>query len=159
MKFRFNIVALTFMGIAFMVGIVLSSCAENKAPVLVGQSGLAIAQGIGQLQTTTKQLTDAKALTPEQALKVQQALLDANEKVRPLPQLLRDIDAAQQASLPTATLIDRGLAILQVVGNDLTLSVAGVPVSDTVKQLLDLVRATQNTIATTTANLNTLKGH
>jgi alcohol dehydrogenase class IV len=141
------------------IGLVLNlACSNNKAPILVGQSGLGIAQGIGQLQTTTKQLTDAKVLTPEQALKVQQALLDANGKMAPLPQILLDIDAAQTAGNPTATLVERGLAVLQVVANDMNIVVGGVPVSDATKQVLALITSTQTTIATVTAQLNKLKG-
>lgn len=134
------------------------ACAGNKAPVLVGQSGLAVAQSIGQLQTTVKQLTDAKVIPATAALRAQELLLAVNERIKPLPELLRTVDRIQQAGQSTTVPVDQAIAILQVVGQDLSTVLAGVPVGEATAKLIDLVRASQMVVQTTLTEVAKLKG-
>lgn len=136
-----------------------SACAAKRAPVLVGQAGLGVAQSIGHLQVAAKQLSDASVLSPTAAIVVQQKLLIANDKLQPLPDWLRLIDHAQQAGLETdGTVIDQALAVLQSVGQDLSTVLAGVPYSDATAQLIDLVRQAQQTVQAVLVNLGRVKG-
>lgn len=144
--------------IGILLALSLTACAGKTIPVVVGQTGLAVVQSIGQLQTTTKTLTDNGAITPAVALVIQTKLLALNDKAKPLPDILREIDALTKAGGAATTKIDQAIAVLQVLGSDLTTVVVGVPVSDTAKALLDAVTATQTTIQTTLIQIARLKG-
>lgn len=134
-----------------------SACAGNRAPQLVGESGLAVAQSIGQVQATVKQLTDAKVLPPEVALRAQDILIIANDRVKQLPALLRTIDKLQQADASPATQVDQAIAILTIVGQDISVVVAGVPVGEATAKLIDLIRASQLVVSSTLAQVAKLK--
>ena len=139
--------------LVIMAGMFASACAGNKAPIFVAQSGLAVAQSIGAIQDSVKKLTDAKVLTPEQALPVQERLLKLNDRVKPLPDLLRTIDNLQQAGSSTTDQVDRAIALLKVVGQDLSVTIGGVPVAQTTQPLIDLILAAQETVMTTLAEV------
>lgn len=127
----------------------MPACAGKSVPVLIGQTSVAVAQSIGQLQVVTKQLTDAKAVPAPVALSVQKGLLQANasvEKVIPILEALDNAIKAGQGADPA--LIDRALAILQSVSADLSTVLTGVPLSDTTRQVVDLVRAAQTAVTT-----------
>jgi len=134
------------------------SSAGNKAPVLVGQAGLGVAQAIGQISQTTIKLQQASVLPAATALRMQEALLALNTALKPLPDILRTIDAAQQAGNVDASSVDKAVAILTAVSGDLAVLLAGVPVSETTTALIDLVRAGQTTIATVLVQIGQLKG-
>jgi len=135
----------------------MPACAGNRAPQLVGESGLAIAQSIGQLQTMVKQLTDAKVITTDVALRSQEVLLRANDRVKQLPPLLRTIDKLQQANASAATPVEQAIAILQIVGQDISVVIAGVPIGDATAKLIDLVRASQLVVQTTLEQVSRLR--
>lgn len=146
-----------FLAPLALTALLVSGCALKRAPVLVGQTALGSAQSIHQLQTGTKQLADAHIITINQALVVENALLQANDSLRPVPALLRAIDAAEKANKPDQNEVTQALAFVTSVSAQLKVVVANIPVSDATKQILDLVAQTQQTYATLLANLNKLK--
>lgn len=148
---------LTSLFIALTV-ISAPACAGKKIAVVVGQAGLSVTQGIGQLQVTTKQLTDSGVIPAPVALKVQEKLLALNDKAKPLPDILRRIDALSKAGSVDGTLVDQAISVLTVLATDMSVVIQGVPVSDAAKALLDVVVATQKTIATTLIEIAKLKG-
>ena len=131
---------------------------SRRAAVLVGQSGLATAQTVGQLQQTTKQLTDASVISPEVALSVQQKLVSINEKLRPVPDLLRTIERLTAAGDDVTGDLDRAIAVLEVVGTDLSVVIQGIPLADAAKALVDLLRQSQQTVQKTLIELAKLRG-
>lgn len=135
----------------------LGCAGEHRAAVLVGQSGLAAAQAVGQLQDTTKALT-GPTITPAQALVVQQRLLAINDKIRPLSEMLRTIDRMEQAHESSADLVNQTIAMLEVIGQDVSVSLFGVPLNETTAALIDTIRAAQQTVQTTLVALGQLKG-
>lgn len=151
-----------FTILALVVALTLTpGCAGNKAPVLVGQSGLAVAQSIGVLQTGVKDLTPNPIPYPV-SLRIQEDLLKVNDKLRPLPDLLRTIDKLQAANQTATPQIDQALAILELAGQDISVLITGVPVTDAttdaMKQLVALVRAAQGAVQTTLEAVAKLKG-
>jgi hypothetical protein len=136
----------------------LSGCAGHRAPILVAQSAVAMADIIGQVSTAGKNLTDAAVLTPAINLNLQKTLLGINDKMQPLPELLRTVDRLQQAGDPTQSETDRVIAILTVIGEDISVVVGGVPISDATKVLIDLVRAAQKTVSTVLVEVGKIKG-
>lgn len=148
--------------VSFLVALTFSGCAvttaTHKPAVLVGQSGLAITQSIGAIQTSVKQLTDANVIPPNVALGIQTQLLAINTKLAPLPDLLRAIDALEAAGNSEGTSVEQALAILKVVGQDLSIVVSGVPAAAAASSMIDLVRAAQATIQTTMIEVAKLKG-
>ena len=140
-----------------IIGLMQVACAGARAPILVGQTGLSIVQSIGTLQITVKQLTDAKILSPQAALAVQQALLAANDRLKPLPDLLRTIDAAQKAHDPTASIADQTIAILTAVSTDLVGLLPNIPVAETTKALISLIQQSQQLVRATLTEVATIK--
>lgn len=134
------------------------ACAGKTIPVIIGQVGLGVAQAIGQIQTTTKNLTDTGTLPPAVALTIQQKLLDMNDQMRPLPDLIRLLDQLQKAGKTDAVAADKAIAILQVLGSDLATLVVGVPVSETARSLLNAVVAAQQTVQTTMIEIAKMRG-
>lgn len=136
---------------AMLVVLALSTaCAAKSVPVLVGQSALGLAQSVGQLQVAAEQLHRAGALTTPQALAVQQRLLTVNTRIGQIIPTLRAIDRVQQAGAPIgATEVEAVLAAVVAVSEELSLVVAGVPIAETTRQLLELVRTAQQAVATT----------
>lgn len=133
-------------------------CAARSVPVLVAQSALGTAQAIGQVQVAAEQLHRAGALTTPQALAVQQQLLRVNAKLEALLPLLRAIDRGQQAGAPVGVSeVDAVLQAVVAISEELSLVVAGVPIADTTRQLLDLVRAAQQAVATTVVEIARLR--
>lgn len=118
-----------------------------RAPVLIGQTGEGIIDGLHQVQTTVQQLEQAQVVPTAVALRIQERVVALNAKLKPLPGLLRSIDAAQKASDPTATQVEQALGILRDVSADLTIVVAGVPIAGATEKLLGIVRAVQMTLA------------
>ncbi len=135
-----------------------AGCAGNKAPIVVGNSAVAVANSIGALNQAGKQLTDAAVIAPAVNLRLQQVLLAANDKLKPLPDILRTIDHLQTAGSSTASETDRAIAILQVVGQDISIAIAGVPVSDATAKLIELVRAAQQTVQTVLVQVAQIRG-
>lgn len=144
-----------FVGVTLLVA---PACGGKRIPVVVGQTGLAVVQSIGQLQSTTKQLTDSGVLPAPVALTIQTKLLALNDKARPLPDILRQIDALEKAGSSSAVPVEQAIAILTLLSSDVSLVVQGVPISDTAKALLDAVQATQKTVTTTLIEVAKLKG-
>lgn len=134
------------------------ACAGHRAPLLVADASNATADTIQQLSTAGAQLVDAKVLPPNVALSFQGKLKAVNDQLRPLPDILRTIDRLQVAGDPTASETDRAIAILTVVGQDISVVVAGVPLSETTSKLIDLIRASQKTVQTTLIEVAKLKG-
>lgn len=135
-----------------------TGCSARRAPTLVAEAGLAVARSIGQVSDATTALQKASVLSPAQALRVQETLLAANERLKPLPGILRAIDAAQQSGGRSAQAdIDLALAILRAVGVDLTTALAGVPVGETTRALLALVEAAQASVSTVLVEVARLK--
>lgn len=132
-------------------------CSNNRAPILVGQSGLAVAQSIGQISDAAAQLQKASILPAAAALSVQTALLNVNTQMKPLPDILRTIDNAQQAGEAAQGDVDKAIAILQVVGADLSTLLAGVPIDATTKVFIELVRQAQTTVQTVLVEVARLK--
>lgn len=129
-----------------------------KAPELVAKAGLGVSQSIGEISGTVKQLNQAAGLPSAVALRIQEGLLAANTKLAPLPDILRAIDAAQTAAkTPGATDVDKAIGILTAVSGDIATLLAGVPVNDTTKALIDLVRAAQTTTTTVLVEIAKLK--
>lgn len=146
-----------FLAPLALCALLMTGCAGNRAPVLVGQGGLAAAQTIHELQSAVKQLADAHVLPVNQAITAESALLQANDILRPLPALLRAIDAAEKANQPDQPLIDQALSLLNSVSLQMKVVINGVPVSDATKQLLDLAKQIQDGYANIAAGLNKLK--
>jgi hypothetical protein len=134
-----------------------TGCALHRAPVLVGQGGLAAAQTIHQLQDAVKGLADAHILTISQAISTENALLQANDILKPLPGLLRAIDAAEKANQPDQPLIDQALSILNSVSLQMSVVINGVPLSDATKQALALAKQIQDAYAQIADGINKLK--
>lgn len=144
--------------LAVALALALPACAARSVPVLVAQSALGTAQAVGQLQVAAEQLHRAGALTTPQALAVQQQLLRVNAKLEALLPLLRAIDRVQQAGAPVGVSeVDAILSAVIAVSQDLSLVVAGVPVAETTRSLLELVRTAQQAVATTLVEVARLR--
>lgn len=137
--------------------------ALRRAPVLVGQASLSAGQTIGQLQRTVKQLTRTRdnpngVIPADVALRTQEGVLRINADLEPVPGLLRAIDMAQKAGTPDPNQIIQAITILQRVSADLSIVVAGVPVSETTAQVLSLIKSGQTTITTLLIQLARIQG-
>ena len=151
---------------SLMIALVLfaagcSAGALQRAPEMVGAAGEATAISIGTLQTSiaslTKTSTNPQGVIPSDvALHAQNGLLSVNTGMKPLPGILRAIDLAQQNGSPDASLIQQALTILQAVSGDLSIVVAGIPVNDATRQILDAVVAGQRTVTTLLVQLGRL---
>lgn len=146
------------LGVALLVAPLSVACSNHKAPVLVAQTGIAVSQSIGNISNAAAQLEKAGALPTAAALHVQDSLLKANTALKPLPDLLRTIDAAQKAGDAVEGDVDKAIAILQVVSPEIATVLAGVPVAETTRAFVDLVRAAQTAVTTATIELAKLKG-
>jgi hypothetical protein len=136
----------------------VQGCAARSVPVLVAQSALGVAQAVGQLQLAAEQLHRAGALDTRAALGVQERLLKVNARVATLIPALKAIDRVQQAGAPvSATEVDAVLTAVIALSEELSLVVAGVPVADATRQLLELVRAAQQAVATTLVEVARLR--
>jgi hypothetical protein len=153
---------------ALMVALLISSlmftaCASGgkRAPVLVGQASLAAGQTIGQLQRTIQQLTRTRdepgTIPTHVALQAQETLLRVNAKLDLVPPLLRSIDAAQQTGNPDQSQVMQAIDLLQKVSADLSIVVAGIPLSDGTKQVLALIQSGQTTITTLLVQLGKIQ--
>lgn len=129
----------------------------KRAPILVAQTGLGVAKTIGAISDAGKALQQASVLPAATALKLQENLLTINTALAPLPDALRAIDNAQKAGSSAGSDVERALAILQVVGGDLTTLLAGVPVNHLTDALIGLVRAAQTTVQTVLIEVARLK--
>jgi hypothetical protein len=150
--------AALLIGLMALVATVPACGGKNKPVALVGQTGLGIADTIGQLQVATKGLTDAGIVPTPTAIAIQEKLLSVNEKLRPLPALLRTIDTLTTAGSDATGKVDEAITILTIVSSDLSVTVAGVPLAPAADGLLKLVRAAQTAIATTLVEVAKLKG-
>lgn len=139
------------------LGLTVSACGAKTAPVVIGEAGLTTAQAIGQIQTGVIQLEQAKVLTPQIALATQERLLDINERLRPLPGILRAIKVAQSQNQSANPLIAQALSIAQAVSSQLNLMVGDIPVSAATKQVLSLIAAIQQSVTTTAAEIAQLR--
>lgn len=146
-------------GLGLVLALLLvQGCAARSMPVLVAQSALGLAQAVGQLQLAAEQLHRAGALTTSQAIAVQTRLLAVDDRIRDLVPTLRAIDRGQQAGAPVGVSeVDAVLQAVVAISEELSLVVAGVPIADTTRQLLDLVRAAQQAVATTVVEIARLR--
>lgn len=137
-----------------------SGCASagQRTPVLVGQSGVALAQTIGRLSEAGAALEKAGSLPPAAALHFQEALLTINNNLKPVPNALRAIDAAQKAGTGVGSQVDQVLAVLQAIAPELSSLLAGVPIDATTKALIELVRTSQAAIQSVLVEVARLKG-
>lgn len=146
------------LGSIIALCVLLQGCAARSVPVLVAQSALGTAQAVGQLQVAAEQLHRAGTLTTPQALLVQQRLLRVNSRIADVIPALKAIDRLQQGHAPlTIAEIDTVLASVIAISEELSLVVAGVPVADTTQALMDLVRASQQAVATTLVEIARLR--
>lgn len=146
--------------VAVLMLLSLGGCATGRGarvPVLIGQTGEGIVDGLHQVQTTVQQLEQAQVVPTAVALRIQERVVALNTKLTPLPGLLRSIDAAQKASTPNAPQIEQALGILRDVSADLTIVVAGVPIAGATEKLLGMVRAIQMTLASVLEAVASLK--
>jgi hypothetical protein len=123
-------------------------CGVKRAPILVANVGVGVAQSIEQVRDVTSKLEAAKVLPTAAALRLTEGLQAVNNELRPLPDLLRAIDAAQVAGVAEVGNVNKAVAILQSVSVSISSLLAGVPVEATTKALIDLVRAAQKITAT-----------
>jgi hypothetical protein len=142
----------------------LSACGGGmkRAPVLVGQTTLATGQTIGQIQRAIKSLTRSDTnpkgvISPENALIAQEALLKLNTQLEPVPALLRAIDVAQQTGNVDQSQVLQAIDMLQKVSADLSIVVAGIPLSDATKQIMTLVQTGQTTVTTLLVQLGKIQ--
>jgi len=142
---RFAIVVL-IVGCLFAVSVTGCSDAAKRAPVLVAQSGVALTGSIGQVSDAAAALQKASILPAAAALQLQEGLLAVNSALKPLPDILRTIDAAQKAGAAQQGDVEKAIAILQAVSPQISVLLAGVPVNETTKQIIALVRAAQATV-------------
>lgn len=143
---------------ALAAALIGTGCAGHRAPILVGQAGLATAQSIEKLSDAGKQLQQAGVLPVAAALGFQERLLQVNEKLKELPNILRTIDRLQEAGNPTAGEVDRAVAVLTVVSQDVSVVIAGVPLSEATGQLITLVRAADKTISDILVGVAQIRG-
>lgn len=134
------------------------SGAAKKAPIFVANSAVATADIIGQLNNAGRSLQQASVITPDVNLHFQQLLLTANDKLKPLPDILRAIDNLQKVGQPAASETERAIAILTAIGQDISVVVQGVPLSDATKALIDLIRTAQQTIDTVLVEVAKIRG-
>jgi hypothetical protein len=134
------------VALALVLSLTSAAC-THKPLVLVAQAGQTLAGSIRQAQVATKQLTEGAVLTPRQALPVQRALVRANDRLKPLPDLLIAIDKATQQGQPDAARIAAALDILRAVGVDIDEVVAGLPVGQTAAQVLQAATEARKLIA------------
>lgn len=132
----------------------LSACAGRSAPVVVGETGLRLAQSIGEIQRAVSGLQQAGAITVQQAITAQETLLKANDEVAKVPPILRALDAgtATPASIPAA------IQSLESVVT--TLSALGVGWADhpAIPRVIALIRATHQLVLTTAVELGRVQG-
>lgn len=134
------------------------ACAGNRAPILVGNAAVAVADSIGQLSEAGRQLQEAGVLPVAVALGFQEKLLAANERLKPLPDILRTVDDLQKAGSSTTEPVDRAIAILTVVGQDISVVIGGVPASEATGRLIDLVRAAQQAVSGVLVEVAKIRG-
>lgn len=154
--------AVLLLGASLTLG---SACGDvlRRAPIMVAHASLAAGQTIGQLQRTVKQLTKTAdnpngVIPPAAALSAQTTLLRINADLEPVPPLLRAIDAAQKAGAVDPNQVIQAITILQRVSGDLSIVVAGVPITDATAQVLELVKTGQTTITTLLVELGRVQG-
>lgn len=87
---------------------ILSGCATKKPAVLVGQAGVITVDTINQVSDAVIALN----LPRDKELKIQRALLAANGKLAPVPDLILAIDNATKAGEAATTQVDKALAYL-----------------------------------------------
>lgn len=126
----------------------LEACAGKRAPILVGQAGLVIAEAIGQIGPVLVELENSSLLSKPAALHAHQVVKAANDQLKPLPDLLDAINAAQQAGQEaSASDLDQALLILTAVSGQLGQVLLGVPVEEATASLVKLVEAAQATVS------------
>ena len=143
--------------LVLIISALLSAQCGDKIIVL-GQVGVTLADSIGQMQVLTKQLVDAKVLPPQNALPVQEQLLKLNEALKPVPQILRDLDAMREANKVDLSVVDKAITALQFVAKQLPSILKGVPVADTTGKLIALLQEAQKTTDIILTELAKLKG-
>ena len=144
--------------LALVLAVSLSSCAGNPAPILVANSAVAVADSVAAISNAGKQLQQAAVLSVPINTALQQQLLAINTRMQPLPDLLRTIDRLQQAGSMSVSEVEKAIAILQIVGQDISVTIGGVPMSDATKVLIDLVRAAQKTVQTVLIEVAKIRG-
>lgn len=134
---------------------VFQGCAlHRKIPVLAAETTLGTAQTIGQLQVAGEQLQRANVLTVQQAITLQSKLLTLNNKVAQVVPMLRAINVIlQSGTTPSASEIERVVAIIVAISQELAVLLTGVPVNEQTAQLQSLVMESQRVILTTISEI------
>jgi hypothetical protein len=131
----------------------------RQAPVFVAQGGVVAAKTVGSLSDTIDQLTTPRGpISKEIALQAQERLLQVNNGLKKLVPILRSIDAAQQAGNPELSQLEQALKLLEAVSSDLSLVVAGIPVSSSTADILKAVQEGQKAITTVLAEVARIQG-
>lgn len=146
------------LAVLVVLALLAQGCAARSAPVVVAQAALGAAQAVGQLQLAAEQLHRAGSLDTRTALAVQERLLRVNARLGEIVPVLRALDRVQQAGAPvTVAEVEVALSMVIAVSQELSLVVAGVPVSDATRQLLEAVRVAQQAVATTLVEIARLR--
>lgn len=138
-----------------------AACAGKRAPILIGQVGLGIAQTIGGLGPELVKLEQAQPplLSKEAALAAHKVLFEVNDQLKPLPDILDAINAAQQAGgTAGASDLDQALAILTAISPRLGDVLAGVPLVEASASFVKLVRAAQDSVSKTMIEVARIQG-
>ena len=134
------------------------ACAMRQVPVVVAQTSLGLAQSVGQLQIATEQLQRGGVITVQQAITMQEKLLAINTKIGRIVPVLKAFDRLTASGVkPTIGELDVAISDILSVSGDLSVVVAGVPVGDATRALMDLVRVSQTTVATTLVEVARLR--
>ncbi len=131
-----------------------SSCDGPRVVTLTGQSGLAAVNAVDEVRKLTNGLVEQKVMTPEQGVMVLERLKVVVDTLQPLPGLLRLIDVNN----PDLSNVEKALVILENASQNMSVVIAGVPLSGTAQKLVDLIRAAQKTITTTLIEVAAVKG-
>lgn len=142
------------------IWLTLSACATHRAPVLVAQSADALVGSIGAISAAIDQIQQSSPmlLPPAVNLRIQGQLLAMNTRLKPVPDLLRAIDHAQQAGASVEEPVLKVLAILQSLTVDLAALLPGVPVGPATDSAVKLVQAAQQTVTTVLIEVARLRG-
>ena len=142
---------------ALTLAVITPACAGHRAPVIVGQTGHTISASVDKVSAAVESLTAQKVIPPQTALTIQQNLQAVNARLKPLPGLLRTIEKIQATDTDATDVITQAIAILDIVGQDISITIAGVPISDTTKSLIELIRATTRLIQDTLVEVASIR--
>ena len=126
--------------------------------IILGQVGAGLADSIGRMQVLTKQLVDAKVLPPKAAISIQEDLIKLNDALRPVPQILRDLDKMRETNAVDIKVVETAVQVLELVAKQLPEILKGIPVTEVTSKLITLINEARNTTNTILLELAKLKG-